>query len=427
MNIIINFILLFITKSPSKADSCLCRNDGYKKVVLLFFLFVSTLNLFAQEENKEPKFAFKGYLKNMSSFNSIGDSLWYENLTHNRLNFAYYPNKNLAVYMEIRNRLYAGDFVKNLTGNKAQGIPSYGDIINANNDFFNLSANLVDNGSVILNVMVDRAFVEWVKNDWEIKVGRQRINWGVNTVWNPNDWFNAYSFFDFDYEERPGSDAVRITRYTGVASSIEVAVKAAKDIDHFVAASMWKVNKGNYDIQFLAGLAQGDISLGTGWAGNLGGASLKGELTYFKSAIDTEINKDYSSMFIGAVSLDYSFANSLYLNGSVMYNSQGDYDANLGGNVISQNLGSFTVRNLSPYPWSAFVQSTYQFTPLLFGGMAVMAYPGTNGLFVNPYITYSIVQNLDADFVGQLFYGNNANGNYDAISKAAFVRLKWSF
>ncbi len=385
------------------------------------------MSLFAQEEYKEPKFAFKGYLKNMSSFNTIGDTLWYENLTHNRLNFAYYPNDNLAVYVEVRNRLFVGDFVKSWPGNTLPFIPSYGEIINNNNDFFNLSGNLVDNGSVVLNVMVDRAFVEWVKNDWEIKVGRQRINWGVNLAWNPNDWFNAYSFFDFDYEERPGSDAIRITRYTGVASSIEVAVKAAKDIDHFVAASMWKINKGSYDIQFLGGLAQGDISLGTGWAGNLGGASLKGELTYFQPAIDTEINKDYNSMFLGALSLDYSFASSLYLNASVMYNSNGDTNSGFGGTLVGQSLGSFTVRDLSPYPWSAFVQSTYQFTPLLFGGMAVMVYPGTNVLFVNPYITFSIVQNLDADLVGQLFYDNNSNGNYDAISKAAFVRVKWSF
>ena len=37
----------------------------------------------------------------------------------------------------------------------------------------------------------------------------------MNLVWNPNDLFNAFSFVDFDYEERPGSDALRIQKYTG--------------------------------------------------------------------------------------------------------------------------------------------------------------------------------------------------------------------
>ena len=132
-------------------------------------------------------------------------------------------------------------------------------------------------------------------------------------------------------------------------------------------------------------------------------------------------------MFLGAISIDYSFKNSLYLNGSIMYSSIGDYDANLFGSAIGQQVEKFTVRDLSPYPWSTFVQATYQFSPLLFGGGALMYYPGTNNFFINPFLTYSIVQNLDFDLVGQLFYGDNQNGSYDAISKSVFVRLKWSF
>lgn len=395
--------------------------------VLVLLIAISSTLLFAQEEYKEPKIAFRGYLKNMSSFNFIGDSLWYENLTHNRVNFAWYPSENVTTYIEVRNRLFVGDFVKTFTGNDLLGIPSYGDIINSNNDFFNLSANVVDNGSVLFNVMVDRAYVEWVKNDWEVKVGRQRINWGVNLAWNPNDWFNAYSFFDFDYEERPGSDAVRITYYTGVASSIEVAVKAAKDMDHFVSAGMWKVNKWNYDFQFLGGIAQGDVALGAGWAGNLGLASIKGELTYFKPVIDTQVNRGYENMLLGALSLDYSFPNTLYFNGSIMYNSNGNFDADFMFSPVGQNTASFTVRNLSPYPWSSFIQSSYQITPLLYGGLAVMGYPGTKALFINPMLTFSVVQNLDINLVGQFYFDTNTSSNYDALSKSAFARLKWSF
>lgn len=32
-------------------------------------------------------------------------------------------------------------------------------------------------------------------------------------AWNPNDWFNTYNYFDFDYEERPGTDAIRVRVY----------------------------------------------------------------------------------------------------------------------------------------------------------------------------------------------------------------------
>ena len=399
---------------------------------------------FSQDDDLS-KLDFRGYIKNMSTFSwtpYLGDTLWYDNLTHNRLNLAWYPNDNFSVFIEMRNRLFWGASVNN--------IPNYGDLIDSNNDFFDLSYTL-QNDNVVLNMMFDRLFVQWVKNDWEVKLGRQRINWGVNVAWNPNDWFNAYSFFDFDYEERPGSDAVRVTYYTGVASSIEVAAKAADTYDRFVAAGMYKINLRNYDVQFLGGLAQGDVSLGTGWAGNLGLASLKGELTYFIPVIETDANTiylknplnnglildpsgnkikvsaRYNSMFLGAISVDYSFANSLYFNGSVMYNSIGDYEANIFGSALGQQLSSFTVRDLSPYPWSTFVQTSYQFSPLLSGGGAIMFYPGTNNFFINPYLTYSVVQNLDLDLIGQLFFGDNQNDSYDAISKSAFLRVKWSF
>jgi hypothetical protein len=421
-------------------------------IVLLILLFAFT-SIKGQDSYEPSNWAFRGYLKNMSTFSwspLAGDTLWYDNLTHNRLNLAWYPNDNFSFYVEMRNQLFTGSNVKNFPPDNPP-FPSYGELIDGNNDFFDLSWNVIDNENVVLNMMFDRMFVRWVKNDWEIKLGRQRINWGVNLAWNPNDLFNAYSFFDFDYEERPGSDALRVTYYTGVASSIEVAAKIADSHDKFVAASMYKMNVKNYDLQFLGGVANGDVSLGTGWAGNLGLASIKGELTCFIPFTETAANTNYlsnpltgvyildsngnrikvserySTMFLGAISIDYSFPNSLYLNGSVMYNSIGDYKANLFSQSLGQQYSTFTVRDLSPYPWSAFISSNYQFSPLLYGGVSVIFYPGTNNFFINPLLTYSIVQNLDIDLVGQLFFGTKPNESYDAISKALFARIKWSF
>ncbi|MEN8250606.1 MAG: hypothetical protein ABFS32_16860 [Bacteroidota bacterium] len=406
----------------------------------LILLFVVFAYIVKAQDNEPGKWAFKGYLKNMSTFSwspYLADTLWYDNLTHNRLNLAWYPNDEFSVYVEMRNRLFMGSSVGHPLYELSGG---YGELINSNDDFFTLSFNAIDNEDMVLNIMFDRLYVQWAKNNWEVKLGRQRINWGINAAWNPNDWFNAYSFFDFDYEERPGSDALRVTYYTGVASSVEVAAKIADSHDDFVAASMFKMNKNNYDIQFLGGYSQGDLSVGTGWAGNLGLASFKGELSYFHPLVETNVNMHtdlmgnilpdsvrYENMFLGTVSVDYSFKSSLYLNGSIMYSSLGDFDANILGLSARQQLGNFTVRDLSPYPWSAFVQSMYQFTPLLIGGGAVMFYPGTNQFFINPYITYSLVQNLDLDLVGQVFYGDNQSGSYDAISKAAYLRVKWSF
>lgn len=381
-------------------------------VLICFFPFL----LFAQDDD-QPKLTMKGYLKDMASVNYLGDSSLFQNLIHNRLNFAWYANDKFTVYAEFRTRLLTGDLVRQ--------IPGYGKLIDSNNDYFDLSANVIDSRSAVLNTMADRLYVKWNHGNWEVKAGRQRINWGVNLAWNPNDLFNAFSFFDFDYEERPGSDALRINYYTGVASSVEVAAKVAEGMDHFVAAGMWRINKWNYDIQFLGGIAQGDLAIGTGWAGNLGKAGFKGEVTVFQKAIDTDVNFSYDNMMLAAISVDYSFPNSFYLNGSVMYNSQGTYNQGFGLSFIG--LRPTTVRDLSPYKWSSFIQSAYQISPLVYSSLAIIGYPGGDSFFINPGVTVSVKQNLDLDLIGQLFYGNDLNGDFGSLIKAGYLRLKWSF
>ena len=109
--------------------------------------------------------------------------------------------------------------------------------------------------------MLDRLYLDYVKGNLEVRLGRQRVNWGINTVWNPNDIFNAFTFTDFDYEERPGSDALRVKYYTGFASSIEIAVKAFDRKEDAVGGILWKFNKWNYDFQALVGIMQEDLNI----------------------------------------------------------------------------------------------------------------------------------------------------------------------
>ena len=375
---------------------------------------------YGQSSDEQSAIVFKGYVKNMSTLAEFGGMTYYENLTHNRLNLTWYANTKTTVYFQVRNRILLGDFVSD--------IPKYSSLIDANNDFFDLSANLVDNKSMVFNSMIDRVYVQWNNNNWEVKLGRQRINWGVNLAWNPNDWFNAYSFFDFDYEERRGSDAIRVNYYTGVASSIEIAAKLAESMDDFVGAAKLNVNKWDYDIQFLGGIANGDLALGTGWAGNMGLAGFKGEVSYLKPVKDTKVNSNYDHLFLASLSVDYSFKSSLYLNGSVLYHSTNKVDPLFGFNIIGQSTSSdFTMRNLSNYRWSGFVQLGYQFSPLVMGSFSLMGFPGTNALFLNPAVAVSIHQNLDLGLFGQLFYDNGLNGKYQSLSKSAYLRLKWSF
>lgn len=121
-------------------------------------------------------FSFNGYVKDLNSFMLPVKNIpfHYSNLVHNRLNFKW-QSTHFNASAEMRNRLL---------WNSGPGPAYYGKI--------------------------ERGWIEYKSSRWSIKAGRQRINWGMNNAWNPNDVFNAYNMFDFDYEERAGVDGMRI-------------------------------------------------------------------------------------------------------------------------------------------------------------------------------------------------------------------------
>jgi hypothetical protein len=109
-----------------------------------------------------------------------------------------------------------------------------------------------------------------------------------------------------------------------------------------------------------------------------------------------------------------------------LYNSEGSSNP---PTIIDPGAANsnIDVRQLSPYVWSTFIQGSYQFSPLISGGLATIFYPSDQTVFFNPFVTYSLKQNLDFDFTGQLFFADNTNGDYTSAGSALFTRIKWSF
>jgi hypothetical protein len=403
------------------------------KYIYIVILLVLPWGLYAQEdttgafseeaeEETMKNWSLTGYVKDFRTvlLNPNFDNIILDNLIHNRLNFEWYPNEKWTFKAEMRNRVFYGNLVQFDT--------AYADrISNANNDVLDMSAVLVDKNAMVVHSMFDRLSVNYSSGAWNVRLGRQRINWGINLLWNPNDIFNSYSFTDFDYEERPGSDALLVQYYTGAASSIEVAVKAFTKKEEIVAAGLWKLNKGNYDFQLLGGVAYEDIVLGGGWAGNIKNAGFKGEFSTFVPYAD---NGD-SISFTGTLGIDYSFPNSTFVAAGLLFNTNGttgQLDLTQSGLTLGNNSGaSLTAKNLYPYQYALFSQVSYPFTPIFSGAVSVVYSPSEDqAVFINPSFTASVTQNLDFDITAQLF-ALNYLGEYKLLSKALFLRLKRSF
>ncbi len=394
-------------------------------ICLVFALLIIPSNLKSQSDTPS-KWQFQGYLKylNSSVFVPTDQSLapffpsekflLNDNLLHNRLNLKYYANDQLTIHAEIRNRIFWGDQVRFALlsgGDYLAGVDAGSD------DYFDWSAGQQNNTGYALHTTLDRFYAEWMKDNWEVRLGRQRVNWGISTIWNPNDIFNAYNFTDFDYEERPGSDALRIKRYLGFASSIEIAVKMADYKEDFIGAAKANFHTGTYDWQVLAGVVEEHFVLGGGWAGNLGNASFKGEASLFSPLENDSLDNSLALTF----GVDYTFENQLYINGGVLYNSLGTTDT--GGDLLSFELSA---RNLYPYKYSVLAQAGYPINPLLNSALIVVYSPvESHPLFLNPVLTYSLSQNWDLDLVGQFVF--QKTDKYKSDIQAGFIRIKWSF
>ncbi|MFH1321447.1 MAG: hypothetical protein ABII90_12460 [Bacteroidota bacterium] len=375
---------------------------------------------FSQQEEPGKKLSdfiqINGYVKDLKtiSFGDNLDSIITDNLIHNRINLKAYLSNSITAAVEMRNRIFYGEMVR-MT-------PDFGQLVDVDDGYIDLSALIVDEGSFVFHTMIDRAWINWSGKKWDVRLGRQRINWGINLVWNPNDLFNAYNFIDFDYEERPGSDALRVQYYSGEMSSIELAVKPGKNKDETVAAGMYKFNRWNYDFQLLGGLYYSDATVGAGWAGNLKNAGFKGEATYFHPYDNFS---DTTGILNATISADYSFKNSIYINGSVLYNSNGTSGI---GSIMQSSmfLSTLSAKNLMPTEFSFFGQVSGNITPILRADLAAIYGTGMNILFAIPSFTYSIKENWDIILLGQTFYGESS-GVFKNWGNSVFIRLKLSY
>jgi hypothetical protein len=380
-----------------------------KYLIAVLFLLLHSNSLISQEKKS---ITLNGYLTTMQSvmFDSLSGSFMNENLLHNRLNFKGYLNSNVSFAAEFRNRLFTGDLVR--LGKYYTGL------IGADQGVVDMSWNIVEKQSFLLNTTVDRLWLDFHFSKIQATIGRQRINWGQTFVWNPNDIFNAYSFFDFDYVERPGSDAVRLQYFPSSSSVAELAVKVDNDND-VTAAGLYRFNKWGYDIQFLAGLVNGeDIVIGTGWSGAIGSVSFRGEASWFDHYEDFPGDE---STFLITTGFDKIFKNNSMAQVQVMY-CNNPLELN---NFNSFYSGSLSAKDLAFSRFSAFGSFTWAASPLLNLTFSAMWLPDLEGYFAGPSLDYSLAENLDFSLIWQHF---NAvmNGEKSRIN-LGFLRLKYSF
>ncbi|CAM4103513.1 hypothetical protein FLSI110296_14025 [Flavobacterium sinopsychrotolerans] len=386
----------------------------YSFILTSILYFICTTVIAQKDSTKTRWIELNGYIKDMQSTYFIQkiDSNASMNLIHNRLNFKFIISPKISGRLEIRNRIFYGEQVKL--------IPNFGKTINEYNGLLNLSHLWIDEKSFVAHSVIDRMLVQYADEKWDIKIGRQRINWGINNIWNPNDIFNAYNFLDFDYEERPGNDAIRIQRNLNNSSVLEFAYKPGKYMDEHTAAFLYKFNKWNYDFQFLGGIYQSDYVVGGGWAGNIKQAGFKGELSYFipkRNTLETSKTVSFSIM------ADQTFGNDWYVSIAGLYNSN---PTNIFAASESFHNSNLSAKLLFPFRYNFYATVMKTISPIKSFNFSIIYSPEKNTMILVPVYAWNVATNFDLDFTAQSFFAEH-NNTYQNLITEIYIRGRWSF
>lgn len=405
-----------------------------RKLLLPFLLLA--LGLQGQSESESPwQLERRAYLKYMASPSWLNENFipptlrpgldfsTFDQLVHNRFDFNLYRGQHWQAGLSVRNRFFEGSQVRN-------GQQAYADLLSRDEGLVDLSWTYGRGETVLFHTMIDRLWFQWQNEQWTVRMGRQRINWGKNTVWNPNDIFNQYNFFDFDYEERPGSDALRVQFSPNFNSTWELAYAPAERWNEATGAVLYRSNYRSYDWQVLVGHYKNDLTLGAGWAGAIGKAGFKGEFNYYTPfGEDFRFYREATAVYVASLSLDYIFANGLYVQGGYLYNHSAAREADLSALTgLSTELVQ-SPKNIFIYRHTGVLSGNFAITPLLNASLTFMFTPEFDQLILYPSLSYSLMEDLDLLWALQWFNAANSleSDQVQWFAMASFLRLKWSF
>lgn len=378
--------------------------------VLLFILALSTIVRGQDSALSAPAIVdFGGYIKQLTilHFARSIDSVFSDGILENRLRLTVQLQKNIPFHIEARTRLFYGESIKLATDKS---------MIVGGMQGANIEPELwVRSHSLALQTVFDRVYVDVLGEQWALRAGRQLINWGINTVWTPNDIFNSYNLFDFDYEERPGTNAVKLRYDPQPGLSLEAASEVFRDGGNVTAAIRALWNIAGYDLQLIGGTDAGGVIVGGGFAGNVWDAGFKGECSYFGATSDSRAAGS------ATLTLDHVIG-GYYLTLSGLYCSDAPTTPTSGAALFDAPRSA---RELMPFRYTLYASAMKSFTPLFSATVSAMYSPTFHSVILFPSISYSLAENVDADLTIESYF-NDATGPFAAIANALFLRVRLS-
>lgn len=182
---------------------------------------------------------------------------------------------------------------------------------------------------VLVNQNLDRFYVSYTKNAFNLNVGRAPISFGSAKIINPTDVLTPISYQTLDKEERVGVDTVRMNYSLGALSLLDVGYVLGHKLDFSESAvfTRLKTNFWSTDVSVMLMDFQENLMTGIDFSRSIGNASAWLESAYVvPKYFNQDKRNNLNSYLRTTVGVDYKLTESVYSYIEYHYNGAGATD-----------------------------------------------------------------------------------------------------
>lgn len=362
------------------------------------------------DQTSSFQYRLSGYYKNLFTTSSsfvTGES-YVDSLNRLRLSLDSAWGNAVSVHFDFDNELHFGNEIQ---------LPDF-QLVRQRQDgtYLDLLHVCVDSDHAYWDTSLYRGYVTLQHKNATLTIGRQRIAWGTAHFWSPADLFNPISPLQVEPDERQGVDAGKLDLALPGNLAWTLVYAPQDGFNHSTAATRLASTFHNYDLSGFVGSFRRDMVAGFDFAGQRGGAGLRGEATYTWRYQSTQPNA--LRLAFGS---DYAFANTFYLVGEYFYN-QGQPAIPSGLQLSPSILLGLTHEIFTLYRHFLSGGARYNLTPLLrVEGYSVTDLQGPSTFFM-PLVRYNLSSNMDLTVGGQLF-ASTPTGEFAGLHQLFFVEF----
>jgi hypothetical protein len=384
-------------------------------VAILFLACLVPAQAQAGSGSSDFQYRFGGNFKSLltASHSFFTGDAYGDSLNRLRLSFDGGWRHSVLVHVDYDNEFHFGNLIQE---------PDF-DLVHHRQDgaYFDLLHTIVNENHLDWDTSLYRGYLMLRRNNMELTLGRQRIAWGTAHFWSPADVFNPISPLQVESDERQGVDAAQLSVQLPQNLRWSLVYAPRDGIDRSTEATRLATTVHNFDVSVLGGRFRQDWLAGGDFAGQWGGAGLRGELTYTWRS--TSSQPDALRWTFGS---DYAINNKWYVLAEYFYNQGQPAGVQPGQPFDPSILLRYTNEIFTLRRHFVSAGARYTVTPLLnLQAYTVVDLQGPSVLFL-PVATYNLTANTDLTAGGQIF-SSTPTGEFDHVPNLFYLEFTVHF